>query len=316
VRPRVDGTLMDVKVTEGQEVKKGDLIAVIDPRPYQASLDAAMAKKAQDEAQLANARSDLARYTSLARQDFASRQQVETQQASVAQLTAALKGDDAMVATALLNLSFCYILSPIDGRVGLRLIDPGNLVHATDAGGILNIAQLHPISVVFTLPQDNLPKITDAMAGGKLAVRAYTGDDKTELGQGELLTPDNSIDTTTGTIKLKANFPNATNKLWPGQFVNARMLLETRHDALTVPSQAVQHGPTGLYAYVVKPDSTVARQDIEVDQDTGKLAVVTKGLAAGDRVVLTGQSRLQNGSRVADAARPGPAQVVPGKTGS
>ncbi len=254
VRARVDGTLMDVKVTEGQEVKKGDLIAVIDPRPYQAALDAAMAKKAQDEAQLGNAQHDLARYTSLARQDFASRQQVDTQQSSVAQFTATLKGDDATIATAQLNLSFCYILSPIDGRVGLRLVDPGNLVHATDTGGIISIAQLHPISVVFTLPQENLPKITEAMAARRLAVRAYSGDDKAELGQGELLTPDNSIDTSTGTIKLKANFPNTTNKLWPGQFVNARMLLETRHDALTVPSPAVQHGPSGLYVYVVKPE--------------------------------------------------------------
>ncbi len=313
VRARVDGTLMDVKVTEGQEVKKGDLIAVIDPRPYQASLDAAMAKKAQDEAQLTNAQRDLARYASLARQDFASRQQVDTQQSSVAQFTATLKGDDAAIATAQLNLSFCYILSPIDGRVGLRQVDPGNLVHATDSGGIISIAQLHPISVVFTLPQENLPKITAAMAARRLPVQAYAEDDKTELAQGELLTPDNSIDTSTGTIKLKANFPNTANKLWPGQFVHAHLLLETRHDVLTVPSQAVQHGPSGLYAYVVKPDSTVARQDIEVDQDTGQLAVVTKGLAAGDKVVVTGQSRLQNGTRVADAAQLRPAQVPPGQ---
>ena len=311
VRARVDGTLMDVKVTEGQEVKKGDLIAVIDPRPYQAALDAAMAKKAQDQAQLTNAQRDLARYASLARQDFASRQQVDTQQSSVAQFTATLKGDDAAIATAQLNLSFCYILSPIDGRMGLRLVDPGNLVHASDSGGIISIAQLHPISVVFTLPQENLPKITAAMAARRLPVLAYAENDKTELAQGELLTPDNSIDTSTGTIKLKANFANADNKLWPGQFVHARLLLETRHDVLTVPSDAVQHGPSGLYAYVVKPDSTVVRQDVEIDQDTGKLAVVTKGLTAGDRVVVTGQSRLQNGTRVADAAQLRPAQIPP-----
>jgi multidrug efflux system membrane fusion protein len=315
VRARVDGTLMSVKVTEGQEVKKGDLVAVIDPRPYQASLDAAMAKKAQDEAQLTNAQRDLARYTSLARQDFASRQQVDTQQASVAQFTATLKGDDAAIATAQLNLSFCYILSPIDGRVGLRMMDPGNLVHATDSGGIISIAQLHPISVVFTLPQQNLPKIIAAMASRRLPVDAYAENDTTELARGELLTPDNSIDTSTGTIKLKANFANAENTLWPGQFVHAHLLLETRHDVLTVPSDAVQHGPSGLYAYVVKPDSTVTRQAIEVDQDTGKVAVVTKGLAAGDKVVVAGQARLQNGTRVADASQFRPAAAPPPKAG-
>ena len=313
VRARVDGTLMDVKVIEGQEVKKGDLIAVIDPRPYQAALDAAMAKKAQDEAQLSNAQRDLARYTSLARQDFASRQQVDTQQSSVAQLTATLKGDDAAIETAQLNLSFCFITSPIAGRVGLRQVDPGNLVHATDMGGIISIAQVHPISVVFTLPQSDLPRVAAAMAARQLPVRAFSGDDKIELGQGELLTPDNAIDTTTGTIKLKANFPNADNKLWPGQFVNARLLVDTRHDALTVPSQVVQHGPSALYAYVVKPDSTVARQNVEVDQDTGQLAVVTKGLSPGDRVVVTGQSRLQNGTHVAEVAQPQPGQPQPGQ---
>jgi multidrug efflux system membrane fusion protein len=304
VKARVDGTLMDVKVTEGQEVKKGDLIAVIDPRPYQASLDAAQAKKAQDQALLENAQRDLARYSSLARQDFASRQQVDTQQAQVSQYAAALKGDDAAIATAQLNLSFAYILSPIDGRVGLRQVDPGNLIHADDAGGIISIAQLRPISVVFTLPQEDLPRVTQAMVSRTLPVRAYSSDGKTELGDGTLLTPDNVIDTSTGTIKLKANFPNADNRLWPGQFVNAHLVVDTRRGVLTIPSLAVQHGPSGLYAYVVKPDQTVARQDITVDQDTGKVAVVTDGLDPGVKVVLTGQSRLQTGSRVVEIAAP------------
>ncbi len=302
VKARVDGTLMEVKVTEGQEVRKGDLIAVIDPRPYQAALDAATAKKAQDQALLDNSQRDLGRYSSLARQDFASRQQVDTQQSQVAQHTATLKGDDAAIAAAQLNLSFAYILSPIDGRIGLRQVDPGNLVHASDSGGIISIAQLHPISVVFTLPQQELPKVTAAMATGPLAVRAYASDNKTALGEGTLLTPDNAIDPSTGTIKLKATFPNEKNRLWPGQFVNAHLLVATRPGVLTIPSQAVQHGPAGLYAYVVKPDQTVARQELEVDQDNGKLAVVTKGLDPGVRVVVTGQSRLQNGTRVADAA--------------
>lgn len=310
IKPRVDGTLMEVKVKEGQEVRKGELLAVIDPRPYQAALDAVMAKKSQDEAQMANAQRDLARYTSLAQRDFASRQQVETQQATVAGLTAALKGDDASVATAQLNLSFCYLLSPIDGRAGFRQVDPGNLVRSSDSGGIISIAQLHPISVVFTLPQDTLYRITQAMASRRLPVRAYTGDEKTELAAGELLTPDNAIDTSTGTIRLKATFPNLDNRLWPGQFVSAQLLVEERRDVLTVPSQAVQHGPAGLYAYVVKPDSTVARQELQIDQDTGSVAVVTQGVQAGDRVVVSGQSRLQNGLRVA-AEEGSPASAVP-----
>lgn len=313
VKARIDGTLTDVKVSEGQEIKKGDLIAVIDPRPFQAALDSAQAKKAQDEAQLANARLDFNRYASLATKDFASRQQVDTQQATVNQLAAALKGDDAAIATAQLNLSFCFITSPIDGRVGLRLVDPGNLIHASDPGGILTITQIRPISVVFTLPQDDLPEIADAMAKGTLPVFINTGNDQTELGRGTLLTPDNAIDTSTGTIKLKATSPNEKGRLWPGQFVNTHLLINTRHDVLTVPSLAVQHGPTGLYVYQVRPDSTVIRQAVKIDEDTGTVAVVSDGLNGGDKVVVSGQSRLQNGTRIAET---GPAQAGPGKTGS
>ncbi len=299
VRARVDGTLMRFAVTEGQEVKQNDLIAVIDPRPYQAALDAALAKRAQDQAQLNNARRDLARYASLARQDFASHQQVDQQQASVDQFTAAVQGDEAAVQTAQLNLSFCYILSPIDGRVGLRQVDPGNLIHASDPSGIVTITQLHPISVVFTLPQATLPRITQAMSSRKLEVTALSADEKAELDKGELLTVDNAIDTSTGTIKLKATFPNRDERLWPGQFVDARLLIDTRANVLTVPKSAVQHGPDGLYVYVVKPDATVARQDVTVDQETGHVSVIASGLSEGEKVVVSGQSRLQSGTRVA-----------------
>jgi multidrug efflux system membrane fusion protein len=306
VRARVDGTLMQFTPTEGQDIKQGDLIAVIDPRPYKAALDQATAKRSQDVADLTNARQDLARYTSLAKQDFASRQQVDTQNALVNHQLAALSGDDAMIETAQLNLSFCYITSPIDGRVGLRLVDVGNLVHATDATGIVTITQVHPVSLTFTLPQEELPQVTAAMAKGKLPVLAYTGNDQMQLDTGELLTPDNAIDPATGTIKLKATFPNAANQLWPGQFVNARLLVMTIHDALTVPSVAVQHGPSGLYVYAVDSNSTVTRKPVEVTHDNGQTVVIAKGIGPGERVVIDGQSRLQDGIKVAarDAPKP------------
>jgi multidrug efflux system membrane fusion protein len=306
VRSRVDGTLMQVPVTEGREVKEGDILTVIDPRPFQAALDAVTAKRAQDEADLNNAKRDLARYSSLAQSSFASHQQVDTQQAMVNRLTATIAGDDAAIATAQLNLGYCTIASPFQGRVGLRQVDPGNMVHASDPTGIMTVTQIHPISVLFTLPQDTLPRISLAIAAGKLPVTALASDGKTELDQGVLLTPDNAIDPTTGTIKLKATFPNPNNTLWPGQFINARLLMGTERNVLTVPSAAVQHSPSGLYVYTVKPDSTVARQDVEVARDTGTVAVVTGGLGDDEAVVTDGQSRLQPGTRVAatEAAAP------------
>ena len=297
VRARVDGTLMRFVPTEGQEVKQGDLVAVIDPRPYQAALDQATAKQAQDEADLANARHDLERYASLAKQDYASHQQVDTQKALVDHMGAAIAGDVATVESAKLNLSFCYITSPVPGRVGLRQVDPGNLVHATDPGGIVTITQVHPITVVFTLPQGELPDIVTAMSQRVLTVAAWSNDGRIPLAQGTLLTPDNAIDATTGTIKLKATFPNQDNKLWPGQFVAAQLLLRTDPQAITVPTQAVQHGPTGLYVYIVQSDSTVRRVPIEAE-DRGAVMLVTNGLEAGQRIVLDGQSRLENGTHI------------------
>jgi multidrug efflux system membrane fusion protein len=304
VRSRVDGTLDSVAFTEGDEVKQGAVLAVIDPRPYQAVLDQVVAKRAFDIANLANARLDLARYNQLARNQFAAQQQVDTQTATVAQIEATIKGDEAAIAAARLNLDFTRITAPFDGRVGLRQLDPGNFVHATDATGIVTLSQIKPVAVTFTVPQDNLPAIAAAMARGKPAVIASSANGLNKLDDGELLTIDNAIDPATGTIKIKATFPNAESKLWPGQFVNASLLLDVRHGVLTVPTASVQHGPNGLFVFVVKADSTVIATTIEVVQDTGTLSVISKGLTGDETVVLNGQSRLANGMHVVPTATP------------
>lgn len=306
IRSRVDGTLDRVGFTEGDEVKQGDVLAQIDPRPYQAALDQAVAKRASDEANLANAKADLSRSSQLARNQFAAQQTVDTRAASVAQLEATIKGDEAAMALAKLNLDYSRITAPFDGRVGLRQVDPGNFIRAADPAGvgIVTLSQVRPISLTFTVAQDHLPAITAAMARGKPRVLAYAADDVTLLGEGELLTIDNSIDATTGTIKVKATFSNAQNKLWPGQFVNARLLINERQNVVTVPNAAVQRGPQGLFVYVVKPDQTVALRPIEVVQDTGVISVIGKGLDDGETIVLSGQSRLTNGARIAATMAP------------
>lgn len=298
LRARVDGTLVSVPVQEGQDVKAGDVLAIIDPRPYQAALDAALAKKQQDQAQLSNAQADLRRYSSLMKSDFASRQQVETQQATVKNYTAAIAGDEAQIETAQLNLGFCRITAPFDARVGLRNIDPGNIVHSSEATPILSVVQVQPIAVTFTLPQDDLPAITQAMAKGPLEVVVY-GDDKKELDRGKLLTIDNSVDAATGTIRLKAAFPNANRALWPGQFVNAGLLLGVDRNVVTAPAAAVQHGPNGLFVYKVEGNNTVSVQPIDVARQEGGIYIIAKGLSDGATVVTGGQSRLQNGARIA-----------------
>jgi multidrug efflux system membrane fusion protein len=307
LRPQVDGTLLQVPVAEGQEVKQGDLLAVIDPRPYQAALDSAAAKKQQDQADLANAKRDLERYTSLAKQDFASRQQVDTQVAMVNHLVASIAGDDAQIEAAKLNVGYSYITAPFPGRVGLRTVDPGNFVRAAEATSLMPLSQIRPIAVTFTVPQDVLPAVQDALRNGAPLVVAYSSDDKTELDRGTLLTIDNSIDSTTGTIKLKATFPNANSHLWPGQFVNTRLLLGTANGVLTVPSQAVLHGQDRLYVYVLNPDQTASVRTVQMKSDDGTLAILTSGLQAGQSVVTDGQSRLLEGSHVtviAGAPRP------------
>jgi multidrug efflux system membrane fusion protein len=298
VRARVDGTLERIAFVEGQDVKPGDLIAVIDPRPYAAVLAQAQAKKAADEAQLQNNKLDLQRYASLARTNFASRQQLDTQQATVSQANANLQGDDATIAAAALNLSFCDIQSPIEGVVGLRQVDVGTLVHATDTGGIVTITQVHPISLVFTLPEEQLPSVRDAMQSGAPEVMAYTSDGGRKLSEGTLLTPSNSIDTTTGTIALKATFQNNDRKLWPGQFVSARIKLGVDKNVVTVPDAAIQHGPDGLYVFVVKPDQTADSVKVTVGYQGEGQVVVTSGLQGNEDVITAGQVRVSAGQKV------------------
>lgn len=310
IKARVDGQIQTIAFTEGQKVRKGDLLVQIDPAPYQAAYDQAVAKKAQDEAQLANARLDLARYQQLATSNYASRQQLDTQKALVAQLEATIRVDQGAIDGAKVQLDYTAITSPIDGVVGIRQVDIGNIVHASDATGIVVVTQLQPISVVFTLPEEERQSVAAAMAAGPVAVTAMSRDGASELDRGTALLIDNEIDQGTGTIRLKATFPNPSNTLWPGQFVNARLLLRTEAGATTVPSAAVQRGPEGLYAYVVRPDQTVEMRAIAVARTEGTVSIVAAGLKPGEVVVTAGQYRLDQGARV--AAKPAGAAAVAG----
>jgi membrane fusion protein, multidrug efflux system len=298
VTSRVDGALQKLGFTEGQMVHKGELLAQIDPRPFQAALELAQAAKAKDEAQLASAKQDLQRYTILAPQNLASQQVLDAQKATVAALEAQLKGDQANIDNARTQLDYSTITSPIDGRTGIRKVDVGNNVHATDTSGIVVVTQVQPINVIFTLPEEDLPRINAAMSAGQLSVAAYARDESTKFDSGSVQLVDNQIDQATGTIRLKAVFPNQSNKLWPGQYVNARVLLRTQQNALTIPDAAVQRGPDGLFAYVIKPDSTVEARPLQVGQESGGVAVVQGGLREGERVATSNQYRLEPGAHV------------------
>jgi multidrug efflux system membrane fusion protein len=307
IKSRVDGQIVAVNFTEGQEVKAGDRLFQIDPRPYQALLEQAQANKAKDEAQLVSAQLDLQRYGALVGPGYQTRQSYDQQKALVAQLEAAIKADQAAIDAAQLNVTYCDIRAPIDGRLSQRLVDIGNMVHATDTNGLVTIAQLKPIFVSFTIAQASLDAIREHQAKGALVVKAFPSAGGDELAQGSLTLIDNSIDQTTGTIHLKASFANKDERLWPGEFVSLHLILDTRHNVPTVPSQTVQVGPDGNYAYLIDKDDKAVRRPVEVAMVQDGIAVISKGLSAGDRIVVDGQYRLTEGAKVKieqDAGKP------------
>lgn len=298
ITSRVDGQLQQLGFVEGQAVRKGDLLAQIDPRPFQAALGQALAAKAKDAAQLRSARADLERFIQLAPENLASKQTLDAQRATVAGLEAQLKGDQANIDNAQTQLDYTRITSPIEGRTGIRRVDVGNNIHATDTSGIVVVTQLQPIAMIFTLPEEVLPAITAAMSQGEVAVSARARDGSVELDRGTLALVDNQIDQSTGTIRLKAVFPNARNTLWPGQFIDAQVLVRTERNALIIPNSALQRGPNGLFAYVVRADATVEARPLQLGPESGSQVVVQQGLSAGEQVVTSNQYRLQPGTQV------------------
>jgi membrane fusion protein, multidrug efflux system len=300
VTARVDGRIDKVAFREGQDVKKGALLVQIDPRPYQAALGVAVATRDKDRAQLENARRDMERYDLLAPEDLASKQTVDTQKALIAQLIAQVKGDEAAVDNARTQLDYTTIRSPIDGRTGIRLVDPGNNVHATDtaSAGMVVVTQLEPISVIFTLPEEQFTQLQAALSRGPVTATALSRDEKQMLDTGTVALIDNEIDQTTGTLRIKATMPNKQRKLWPGEFVNMRVQTQLLRGVVTMPASALQRGPDGPFTYVVQPDSTIKVADLTVGEHSGDTVVIDKGLQPGDQVVASNQYRLQPGSHV------------------
>jgi membrane fusion protein, multidrug efflux system len=311
VRSQVDGKIMEVLFTEGQDVPRGYVLAKIDPATYQAAFDQTVAKKAQDEAQLANAKLDLERYTRLAATNAVNKQQLDTQRALVTQLEAQVKLDQAAMDNARAILSYTDVVAPIAGRTGIRLIDAGNLVRGADATGIVILTQLRPISVFFSLPQQNLPDLSKGMAEGQLPVDALAADGKGALDKGKVMVIDNQVDQTTGTVKLKAEFPNDNLQLWPGQFVNVRVLIDTLRQVVVVPTAAIQRGPNGTFVYVLKEGNTVTVRSVMLTQQDDTRAVIATGLQAGEQVVTTGFARLTEGTQVAASNAEDAGQLTP-----
>ncbi|HKD03826.1 MAG TPA: MdtA/MuxA family multidrug efflux RND transporter periplasmic adaptor subunit [Terriglobales bacterium] len=304
IRSRVDGELVQVAFKEGEMVKKGDLLAVIDPRPFQVALSQAEAQLFKDQASLRDAQLNYERFKGLLQDSGAmSQQQVDTQKATVDQLEGAVRADQAAIDNAKLQLTYSHITAPVSGRIGLRLVDVGNIVHATDTNPMLVITQLQPIAVIFTLPEDNIPAVARRMRQGDLPVEAWSRDDQTKLATGTLLTIDNQIDQTTGTARLKAVFPNPDNALWPNQFVNARLLLEVKKNAIVIPAAAIQRGPQGTFVFAVKPDKSVEVRPVKVDITQNNHSAIASGLSPGDIVVTDGQDKLNEKSKV--EPRPG-----------
>jgi membrane fusion protein, multidrug efflux system len=308
VKSRLDGQLVEIHFKEGQDVKKGDLLGVIDPRPYEVALSQAEATLYKDQSALNDAKLNFERFQGLYKQGIIPQQQFDTQKSLMGQLEGAVRADQAQIDNVKLNLVYTRITAPVSGRVGLRQVDIGNMVHASDQNGLLVITQLHPIAVVFTLPEDDLPVVAQHMHKKALETDAYSRDDQTKLAMGKLLTIDNQIDPSTGTGKLKAVFENNESALWPNQFVNVHLLLEVRKNALVVPAAAIQRGPQGSYVFTVKPDQTAEMRKVGVSFSEGNLTALTSGLNPGEIVVTDGQDKLQPGSKVEIRGGQGPAQ--------